>query len=281
MTDSEAYSDLSSALFTMYEKREAENIADWVMENITGKKRWQRRTDTTPLTVDELNLFDRFKRELLTGKPVQYVLNEAFFCGYRFTLNDNVLIPRPETEELVQLVIDENQHRKNIVVLDIGTGSGCIPISIKKKMQDAVVTSIDVSRDAILTARENAINLGADVDFRLLDFLNESNWGQLGRYDVIVSNPPYIPETEKSQLSRNVIDFEPSAALFVPGNAPLLFYKKIQHFCSRHMNQHGKVYLEVNEKYAGDVLDIFTKQGWSGKIINDIYGKERMVVAGL
>lgn len=281
MTGSEAYSDLSSALITIYEKREAENIADWVMENVTGKKRWQRRTDNTPLTVDELNLFDCYKRELLTRKPVQYVLNEAFFCGYRFTLNDSVLIPRPETEELVQLVIDENQHRKNIAVLDVGTGSGCIPISIKKKMEDAVVTSIDVSRDAILTARENAANLHADVVFRQTDFLDEAAWERLGAFDIVVSNPPYIPETEKSQLSRGVTDFEPSVALFVPADAPLLFYKKIQHFCSTHMNRHGKVYLEVNEKYAGDVLDIFTKQGWNGKIINDIYGKERMVVAGL
>lgn len=278
MNASEAYHDLSESIRTIYDKREAENIADWVIENITTKKRWQRSIDKTSLTIEELTLYDQYKAELLTGKPVQYVLNEAFFCGFRFILNENVLIPRPETEELVQLIVDENREKKSISILDIGTGSGCIPVSLKKKLPETSILSIDISEEAIKTARENARNLGADIHFRTVDFLNEEVWSQFHQYDIIVSNPPYIPFSEKETLNRNVVDFEPEKALFVPQNDPFIFYRKIGQFSRTHLKPEGKGYLEVHEKYAQKVLHIFKQNGYHGRIVKDIYGKDRMVV---
>lgn len=280
MTAHEAFSDLSQSLAALYDRREATNIADWAMESITGKKRWERRMEKVPLTVDELNLFNKYKSELLTNKPIQYVLNEAFFCGYKFILNENVLIPRPETEELVQRIADENIGRGTISILDIGTGSGCIPVSLKKKLPEAHVTSIDISPDAVKTATQNARALFADIEIKELDFLNELNWKLLGYFDVVVSNPPYISVNEKSTLNKNVADFEPGAALFVPNNDPLIFYNKIEKFCRSHLKKEGKIYLEVNEKYAEEVLKLFIEKKWVGKIVKDMHDKRRMVVVG-
>lgn len=278
MTAQEAYGDLATSLRAVYDKRESENIADWVIENITGKKGWERRGDKTPLTTDRLSLFDQYKAELLTNKPVQYVLNEAFFCGFKFVLNENVLIPRPETEELVQLITAENAGREMVSILDIGTGSGCIPISLKKKLRDATVTTIDVSSEAVKTAGENAERLNTTIEIRQTDFLNESEWDDLGQYDIVVSNPPYIPETELSLLNKNVVDYEPSEALFVPDNDPLIFYRKIERFCSTHLQNRGRIYLEVHERFAKDVLELFGEKRWSGTVVKDIYEKDRMVV---
>lgn len=278
MTAREAFTDLSKNLTTIYDRREAGNIADWVIENLTGKKRWERRMDNSPLSMDELDLFDRYKHELLTGKPVQYVLNEVYFCGFRFILNNNVLIPRPETEELVHLIVSENQNRKNLSILDIGTGSGCISVSLKKLLSSALVQSIDVSDNAIDTAAENAGILNAEIVFRTLDFLNENNWSKLGEYDIIVSNPPYIPMSEKKSLSKNVVDFEPGIALFVPEDEPLLFYKKIEQFARRHLTSIGKIYMETHEVHATEVLRLFNTNDWQGRTEKDMYGKNRMVV---
>lgn len=278
MTPNEAYSDLAAALTSIYEKREAENISDWVIENITGKKGWERRTDESELSLENTALYEKYKAELLTNKPVQFVLNEAWFCGMKFYVDKNVLIPRPETEELVDLVVKDNPASSPVVV-DIGSGSGCIPISIKKKLPGARVVSCDISEEAIEVAKRNARDLEADVDFRVLDFLNEINWTTLPSPDIIVSNPPYIPSDEKELLAKNVVDFEPSVALFVPQDDPLIFYKKIQHFASIKLRNGGKVYLELHENLAKLVRDLFAKSTDNVEIVKDIYGKERMIKA--
>lgn len=278
MTVQQAYNSLATTLTAVYEKREAANIADWVIESITGKKGWERRMDNADLTLENEILLEKYQAELLTHKPVQFVLNEAWFCGMKFYVDENVLIPRPETEELVDLVVRENQGRSPFII-DIGSGSGCIPISLKKKLKDARVVSCDISEGAIEVARQNASNLNAEVDFRLLDFLNEMNWASLPFADLIVSNPPYIPFDEKALLAKNVVDFEPSVALFVPQNDPLIFYRKIMHFAGMHLRNGGKVYLEVHENLADQVKELLATSADTVEILKDIYGKERMIRA--
>lgn len=279
MTGLEAFLALKHSLHQIYDDREAENIADWVIENITNKKRWKWKTDNTPLNQQQITLYKKYSEELLQNKPVQYVLNEAWFCGMKFILNGNVLIPRPETEELVYLIAKENKNKKTLSILDIGSGSGCIPIGIKSKLPQANVTSIDVSHEAVETARANADNLKMDVTFFQCDFLDESSWNNFKLYDIIVSNPPYIPATEKSMLDKNVVDFEPNIALFVPDDDPFIFYREIKDFANQHLTGEGKIYLETHENYAGEVLNLFSGHFPKSRLVKDMYGKERMVVA--
>lgn len=277
MTTTEAFIDLHASLKRLYDDREAKNITDWVLENITEKKSWQRRMDEQSLTEGQRALYEKYKIELLQSKPVQYVLNEAWFCGMKFILNENVLIPRPETEELISLIVKENTGKRDLSILDIGSGSGCIPIAIKRKLPHVRVHSYDISSEAVDTARTNARRLNVDVNFGLLDFLNENAWEQMGKYDIIVSNPPYIPAAEKSTLDKHVVDFEPGVALFVPDNDPFIFYKKIKAFAANHLNKGGKIYLEVHENYAREVLTIYKDTFPEARIVNDMYGKARMV----
>ncbi|MEO9004927.1 MAG: peptide chain release factor N(5)-glutamine methyltransferase, partial [Ginsengibacter sp.] len=211
--------------------------------------------------------------------PVQYVLNEAWFYKRKFFVNEDTLIPRPETEELVGWVIhDLKEIQKNkIQIIDIGTGSGCIPVSLKLEFPDALIDAVDISEKAILVARENAKKLKADINFLQLDFLQDTEWPSFGNYDVIISNPPYIPIQEKKTLSKNVADFEPGIALFVENNDPFIFYKKIVEFAQQHLTGDGKIYVEIHEEYAKDVKNIFKNACFNATSKMDIFGKERMV----
>lgn len=290
MTIEESYFDFIEKLKTIYEDREAENISDWVFESATGLKKWERRENKNQLLNKEVeNKIEKYLQEFLLHKPVQYVLNEAWFYKMKFFVDENVLIPRPETEELVEWIISDfkkekeskptllNGRRANII--DIGTGSGCIPIAIKKELPDSNITAIDVSERALLVAKKNAENLDATIHFLAIDFLNKNTCKSLLIYDTIVSNPPYIPIREKEILSKNVIDFEPGIALFVANNDPYIFYKKITQFSKKHLKENGKIYVEVHEEYAKEVKAIFEQAGFISKIKKDIYGKERMVRA--
>lgn len=288
MTTEQAYIDFKKKLETIYEDREADNITDWVFENVTGLKKWERRGNINKLSEIYLNQLEIYLAELLQHKPVQYVLNEAWFYKMKFFVNGYVLIPRPETEELVEWIVDDFRiqigdlqfkERLNFRIIDIGTGSGCIPVSLKKELPNANVTAIDVSEKALLVARKNANELNAKIDFLQIDFLKENDWKTLLQYDVIVSNPPYIPIKEKEILAKNVIEFEPGIALFVDNNDPYIFYEKIAEFAQSHLNENGKIYVEVHEEYAKNVKDIFENAGFISTIKKDIYGKERMVSA--
>jgi release factor glutamine methyltransferase len=209
-------------------------------------------------------------------------MNEAWFYKMKFFVNENVLIPRPETEELVEWIIkDVRSTMRNVQcsILDIGTGSGCIPVSLKRELHNANVTAIDVSEKALQVAKKNAESLDAKIDFLLIDFLNENNWKALSQFDIIVSNPPYIPFHEKEKLAKNVTAFEPGVALFVEDKNPFIFYEKIGMLAKSHLKPTGKIYVEVNEDYAKNVKDIFENAGFISEIKKDIYGKERMVNA--
>lgn len=285
MTTASIYNDFKNQLKTIYDDREAENISDWIFENVTGLKRWERRgNQNKELNETDSEKLKRYLDELLKHKPVQYILNEAWFYKMKFFVNENVLIPRPETEELVEWIVDDEKdnagnNSKQTNIIDIGTGSGCIPISLKKELPQANITAIDISEKALLIAKKNAVELNAALEFFQLDFLKEDEWKPLWQYNIIVSNPPYIPINEIEILAKNVTDFEPEIALFVENNDPFIFYKKISKFAKSHLKETGKIYMEVHEEYAKDVKNLFENAGFISEIKKDIYGKERMVKA--
>jgi len=270
--------DLKNELKPIYGASEALAIAEMVVEFYTGKTRVQQKLDSKcEVEPTHLAAIASAKALLKTHKPVQYVLGEAWFLGMPFYVNESVLIPRPETEELVMLAVEN--LRTNVSIIDIGTGSGCIPISLAKRMQDAAITSVDISVAAIEVAERNATKHHAQIQFKQLDFLNEGNWSQLPVFNAIVSNPPYIPEGEKEKIDRNVTLWEPDIALFVPNNNALLFYKKIALFGKSRLNQHGKIFVEVHQDYALATLEMFEENGYRAMLKKDINGNDRMIIA--
>lgn len=279
MTATEAYNQAAIALEKIYDNREACNIADWVLESLTGKKRWERKMDSNDLTDEQVRKLASYLLELSRHKPVQYVLGEAWFCGMKLIVDENVLIPRPETEELVQAIYEDQKSSAQLSIIDIGTGSGCIPIALKNKLPQAEILTVDISEGALVMARKNAVANKADISFDCVDFLSRHTWSSFGNYDVIVSNPPYIPLNEKEKLNRNVVEFEPDVALFVPENDALIFYKAIASFASDHLALNGKIYMEVHEDFTHNVQQYFSDHGWDASIQNDLYGKERIVIA--
>lgn len=277
---SSAYLDLSSVLTSIYDNREASAIAHEVMEQITGVGRLQRITDKDKLLTEEQEqLLVACKDKLAAGIPMQYVLGYAWFMGRRFTVNEQVLVPRPETEELVQWIADDYKET-DPAILDIGTGSGCIPVSLKLLLSKAKVSAIDVSAEALEVARTNAKSLDADVVFQQMNFLDTGAWESLPQYDVIVSNPPYIPETERLTLAAHVREYEPGLALFVPGDDALLFYRHIAEFGMMHLLQEGSIYCELHVDYATATEELFKSMGYSfTELRADMHGNLRMLKA--
>ena len=290
MTTLKEYNDFRAALVKIYTPVEAENITDWVFEHVTGKKKFERHVlraggpnaDQENLSPENILLLKKYRGQLENHAPVQYVLGEAWFYKRKFFVNKYVLIPRPETEELVEWIVQEINQKENsssCSILDIGTGSGCIPVSLKKEIPGCIVSALDVSEDALEVAQKNAADHNADVQFFLVNFLDEQQWNTLLTFNIIVSNPPYIPINEKTMLDKNVTDFEPTIALFVEDEDPFIFYIKIAQFAKNHLSPDGRVFVEVHEDFAGDVKTIFENVGFIATIKKDIYGKERMISA--
>jgi release factor glutamine methyltransferase len=282
MTTREAYQELLLQLSGLYHDGEAANIADLVMEYVTGRKRIDRITGKDdPVTGQQQSRLAIITGKLLENTPVQYVLNEAWFGGMKLYVDEHVLIPRPETEELVQWIIDEVRSTKYEIrsVLDIGTGSGCIPIALKKKLGKVVTRAIDVSEGALNVAVKNAMIQGVQVYFMRMDFLDEHTWKNLGKFDIIASNPPYIKLSEACTMSANVLQHEPHLALFVPDEDALLFYRKIAAFAKEHLEENGSVFLEINEALGKEVNDLFIHEGFKTELRKDMQGKDRMIKA--
>ena len=280
MTIKEQYHFFLQQIQTIYNLNEATVITDWVFESLADIKRFDIIKDPDQQLVNLKNKeIEIALSALLQHKPIQYVLGEAWFYNMKLKVNGHVLIPRPETEELVQLVLNEEKHFKMPAVLDIGTGSGCIAIALKKDMPQAIVTAIDVSKEALLVAKGNATSQQCVIQFLQVDFLDESQWARLPMFDMIISNPPYIPITEKDKMDNNVTLFEPHKALFVPDDSPLLFYKKIAGFADKHLNPNGKIFMETHEDFANQTAALFLQQFKEATIQKDIFGKERMVIA--
>jgi release factor glutamine methyltransferase len=281
MTVHEATQKLTSDLKQIYEAGEAIAISDWVIRHLAGLKSSDRPFYRDKiLSAKQEELLIASTTRLLQHEPVQYVLNESWFCGLKFYVDQNVLIPRPETEELVEWVITHCKFPlNNLSILDIGSGSGCIPISLKRKLRKAEVWSLDASEEALEVAKKNASILGVDVNFLLMDFLDKERRKDLSRFDIIISNPPYIPEKDKTQMSENVINYEPHEALFVPDDDPLIFYKAISGFGKDHLNPGGMVYVELHEDFAEDASSFFLSAGYTVELKNDMQGKSRMLRA--
>lgn len=209
-------------------------------------------------------------------EPLQYIVGSARFHGHRFKVTPAVLIPRPETEQLVDIIVDENTA-SDLRVLDMGTGSGCIAISLARALKFAQVEALDVSRDALAVARENAATLKAKVRFFESDMLSPQ---PPARYDIIVSNPPYICWSEREAMDRNVKDYEPGQALFVPDNDPLLFYKAIAPYAAQSLERGGRLYLEINQRFGNEVRRLLEDNGFDEvRIIEDSFGKVRFAAA--
>lgn len=280
MTLNELYRLYLHDLKDIYPENEAADITKLVFESVAGISRADVIRNPEKLLNEPLtSTLKKHLADLKTHQPVQYVIGEAWFYQMKFKVNPAVLIPRPETEELVTGVIEVLKDNPNAAVLDIGTGSGCIPIALKKNMPGAAITAIDVSKEALEVAKENAAIHHTAILLKQLDFLDEQAWNELGSYDIIVSNPPYIPFGEKALLDKNVTAFEPHTALFVPDNTPLIFYEKIAAFGKSHLKEKGQVMMETHEDFAMQVLQLFSASGYDAAIIKDMSGKERMVVA--
>ena len=291
MTLTEAQVTTRSALLSYYDTREAAQICDWVLEHVSGKKRIDRLIEKEALlTADQELRLAQVLAELRSHRPIQYVLGEAWFAGMPFFVNEAVLIPRPETEELVEWIVEDalnaerltlNAEQRTKNLLDIGTGSGCIPITLAKKLPHWSVSSIDVSEAALTVARKNAADLEADVQFQQTDFLDELQWLHLPVVDIIVSNPPYIKVAEQGTMARHVLDFEPSLALFVPDDDALLFYRKIAAFGKTHLRAEGAVFVEINEALGKETVNLFEQQGYTVTLRKDLQGKDRLIKATL
>jgi release factor glutamine methyltransferase len=290
MTIQEASQYCIEQLNKIYDKGEAIAITGMVMEEITGL----RITDShfkkeKSLTPDQASLFNKILERLLTHEPVQYVLNESWFCGFKFYVDKNVLIPRPETEELVEWIITycntylstQQQGIRVLKILDIGSGSGCIPVTLKRKLQKSEIWGCDISIDALKVAKKNATDLATDINFIRLDFLDKEQWKQLPEFDIIISNPPYVPAKEAAQMRPNVLKYEPSIALFVPDDDALIFYKAIAEFGKKHLKKGGNIFLEIHESLGEAVLKMLKENGYTAEIRKDMQQKDRMIKAGL
>ena len=291
MTIEEARKKIVGSIVHIYDKNEANNIADLLMENITRLPRAERilkKNET--LSLSQKNSLSQFIGRLQNHEPVQYIINEAWFAGMKFYIDKNVLIPRPETEELIDWVIKEfriqdlpvDRQSKEFRIIDVGTGSGCIAIALKKKLPHAEVWACDVSEEALNVARINADSLNATVDFVPLDFLDKEQRKQLPHIDIVVSNPPYVPQKDKSEMKKIVIDHEPAIALFAPDEEPLIFYSAIADFGKEKLNHGGSVYVEIHEEFGEQVKNLFHSKGYSSvELKKDLQGKNRMIKVSL
>jgi release factor glutamine methyltransferase len=255
---------------------EIENIVFRLLENKLNLTRTDILTGRgATATVEELKPFiDRVNN----NEPIQYILNEEFFYGRKFYVDPSVLIPRPETEELVGEILPLFKENRNIKIFDIGTGSGCIAITLAEEFSEANVWATDISEAALAVAKKNSHLLNTKINFLKHDILTEEL--PEGEIDLIVSNPPYISEEEKSKMRNNVLNFEPHTALFAPGMDPLIFYKKIAEVGQSRLKKGGVVAVEINEHFPNEIVELFTKAGLSEvKVRKDISGKSRFITA--
>lgn len=281
-------------LINIYEKQEAINIAGLVIEHITGLDRTARLVKNNfIMSAEQSASLDHILARLKQQEPVQYVIGKCWFYDLELYVNKTVLIPRPETEELVDWVVKdvkaagkdvferkplEADQTTSLKLLDVGTGSGCIALALKKAMPMAEVWGCDISEEALVVARRNGSVLDIRVDFQGVDFLDPAQQKSLPTVDILVSNPPYVPLSDKDTMRPNVVEHEPHTALFVPNNDPLVFYRALALFGKHKLYDHGTMYLEIHEDLADDVKGLFHDEGYIDiEIRKDMQEKDRMV----
>jgi release factor glutamine methyltransferase len=276
----ELYALMKEELEDVYPEQELQNLIYILISHLSGYSRSEiiLRKDEE-LSESKIHFLQLAVKRLKKHEPVHYITGLAHFHGYEFKVDPSVLIPRPETEELVQWVLDEHQEREKLRILDVGTGSGCIAITLKKKIPGSDITALDVSDQALEVARFNAKKLGAEIDFQYIDIISVESRSTLPNFDIIVSNPPYVTPEDKEKMLPNVTDFEPALALYVEDD-PLLFYREIIRFCETHLRYCGHLYFESNEAYADQVAELLKNAGFHKvEIQKDIQGKKRMIKA--
>lgn len=282
MTIDSLYRQICAKLETVYPKAEAGKICERLIENKAGISRQQWLKEPGKELDPSINeIINEHVAELLAHKPIQYITGEAWFYHMKLKVSPAVLIPRPETEELAEMVIRQIPANQELSLLDIGTGSGCIPIAIKKNSRDISVTAIDKSRAALTIARENAEDHQASISFSEIDFLDENEWKTFPQFDIIVSNPPYIPVNELEKLDKHVTAYEPHEALFVAEDRPLLFYEKIARFGQTHLKAGGKIFTETHESLADECAALFKEYHYDAEVVKDMSGNNRFVTATL
>ncbi|HEY4288372.1 MAG TPA: peptide chain release factor N(5)-glutamine methyltransferase [Puia sp.] len=285
----QAQKELITLLTPLYGDREAAAIADWTMENLSGRKKIDRllhRSASVPPAA--LDTYQKYTRQLLAHRPVQYVLHESWFAGMKLYVDENVLIPRPETEELVEWILSSPppanptlpQPKRAPTILDVGTGSGCIPLALAKNLPSAKIHACDISPNALAVARRNAEALGLPITLHQLDFLDPQSWDTLPQIDCLVSNPPYIPIGGKAEMAAHVVDFEPGLALFVPDSDALVFYRALSQFARQRLPEGGQLFVEIHEEMGTQVQQLFREAGLTNVTLRqDLQGKDRMVKA--
>ncbi len=296
MKINEAEQWLRQQLQTVYDEQERINIANMILEHLTRLSRLERVSKKDePLNVHQLHHLTEMTQRLLHHEPVQYILGKTWFAGMELYVDKAVLIPRPESEELVEWIVEDVKKKgfdvfykeatdadetTQLKILDVGTGSGCIALALKKKMPKAEVWGCDISEEALNVARRNGSELNIRVDFQGINFLDEAQQKFLPTVDIIVSNPPYIPSQEKETMNANVVNHEPHTALFVPDNDALIFYKALAQFGKNRLHKNGTIYAEIHEGLANDITVLFETEGYANvELKKDMQGKDRMVKA--
>ncbi len=282
MTLKECRLHIHEALSEIYPKTEIDSFFFLMIE----EKLNLQRIDTVLkpdllISQDNLTTFIKIIKRLQNEEPIQYILKKTSFYGLPFIVDKNTLIPRPETEELVAWIIEEASkgklHKKDkISILDIGTGTGCIPISLAKNLIKSSVSAIDISQKALLIAKKNALLNNTKIDFFEMDILNTESLPQ--KFDIIVSNPPYVRELEKTEIKKNVLQNEPHLALFVDNNNPLLFYKKIADLATKYLRQDGLLFFEINQYLEKETVKMLEMKGFKNiELRKDLFGNYRMI----
>jgi release factor glutamine methyltransferase len=272
---------LKKQLADQFESVELNPILSILIEHITGwDQLHQALHKDQPISAEQRLAFEKAATELAAGRPIQYITGKAWFMGEPYTVNDQVLIPRPETEELVDWIIEYAEIKgKALRILDIGTGSGCIAIALKKALPEAKVSAIDISTNALKIAASNADELNAEIEFIPLDILNTAFLPN--QYDVIVSNPPYIPLQEMKNMELQVTDYEPNIALFVPDEDPLVFYKAIARLAKLHLASNGQLFFEIHYDQGDAMIALLDEMHFHAELRADLFGKDRMIRASL
>ena len=281
MTLAAALTFFNQRLLSITDSGEASAITTLLLEHVVQIDRTAfHKLQGTLLTTEQLQQLSKLSEEVLTGKPLQYVLGESWFCGLKLTVNSQVLIPRPETQELVEWVITNCRFPvSELQVVDIGTGSGCIALALKRRIRKAKVTGVDIDAGALSVARHNGLQLGIDVEFVKADLSDTTDWKQIPNANIIVSNPPYISGAEKKAMSPTVLDHEPHLALFAPEADPLFFYRKLVQLSEQKLKQEGQLFAELNATYAEEIASLFRKANFQVAIKKDMQEKDRLLRA--
>ena len=273
-TRAEIVSHLAACIEHLYSRQEQLRIARMVAAELSGESEMKFLIDPNEIIDIELG---NVAEQLSAGRPVQYIIGKTEFCGEEFTVREGVLIPRPETEELVMWAREVSKEFPSPRILDLCTGSGCIAIALKKLIPAATVTAIDLSAEALKIAQENATKLNADVRFLADDVLKGVPQLQNECFDIIVSNPPYIPISEREAMHINVTNFEPAMALFVEDSDPLIFYREIARIAKSRLSDRGALLFEIHELLADETLQMLQSEGFEAELRHDFLNKPRMI----